>query len=40
MRISSLGILRANLGLAYIKNVKFEYLVTERGKEFGKIAFE
>lgn len=40
MRISSLGILRANLGLAYTNNVKFEYFVTERGKEFGKIAFE
>ena len=40
MRISSLGILRANLGLVYTENVKFEYFVTERGKEFGKIAFE
>lgn len=40
MRISSLGIIRANLGLAYTPNVRFEYLVTERGKEFGKIAFE
>lgn len=40
MRISSLGILRANLGLAYDKCVEYEYFVTERGKEFGKIAFE
>ena len=40
MRISSLGILRANLGLVYSENLKFEYFVTERGKEFGKIAFE
>lgn len=39
MRISSLGIIRANLGLAYTPNVRFEYLVTERGKKFGEIAF-
>ena len=40
MRISSLGILQANLGLVYNNDLRFEYFVTERGKEFGKIAFE